>query len=54
MNAVSEIIQALQLTNCSTLRSRIEQHNQRYDVVTARAVAYADQILQRAVSKTKK
>lgn len=54
MTAVSAIIEELWLSNCSTLRSRIENHKQRYDIVTARAVAYADQLMAWAVPKTTK
>ena len=31
--------------NCKALHGRVEDHKKKYDVVTARAVAYADKLL---------
>lgn len=49
VDAINEMINALKLLNCRAIRSRIEDHTSRYDVVTARAVAYADKIIPRCV-----
>lgn len=54
MTAVQAIIDNQNITNCSTVRSRAEDHKKRYDIVTSRAVAYADQLLQRSLPRLKK
>jgi len=54
VTVVTDMATTLWLDNCTTVRSRVEEHKKRYDVVTARWVAYADQLLQRAVPKVKK
>lgn len=51
---IEDMINVLWLKNCTALRWRAEEHKQKYDLVTARWVAYADKILQRAVPKTKR
>ena len=43
--AVQEMAGELWLDNTQTLRSRAEDHHQRYDIVTARAVAHVDTLL---------
>jgi len=49
MTAVQAIIDNQWISNCSTVRSRAEDHKKRYDLVTSRAMAYADQLLQRSL-----
>ncbi len=43
------MIAELGLTNVKAIRSRIEDHHQTYDIVTARAVAYITELLPRCV-----
>jgi len=45
--AINDMAQSLGLSNCSAIHSRVEEHNTTYDIVTARAVAYADKLLPR-------
>ncbi len=52
--AINEMIATLKIPNCTAVRSRIEEHNKRYDLVTARAVTYADQLLERSLPVLKK
>ena len=53
--AVSEILDELSVKNVEMMRTRIEEiKNQTFDLVTARAVAYADKILNRATPLVKK
>lgn len=52
--AVQAIADALDLANLTTIWSRIEHHQQQYDLLTARAVAYADQLIQRSLPLVKK
>lgn len=47
INAINDMAQYLWLDNCTAIHDRIEEHTTRYDVVTARAVAYADTLLPR-------
>ena len=47
VQAVQEMIQALKLKNAKALRSRSEELQQTFDVVTARAVGYVDKLLTR-------
>lgn len=49
--AVSEMIATLWLTNVKVLWWRIEDHTDTYDLITARAVAYADKLLPRIVPR---
>lgn len=53
MTAVQSIINELWIKNCSTIRSRAEDHKKRYDIVMSRAVAYADQLLERSLPRMK-
>ena len=53
--AVWEILDELGVKNVEMMRTRIEEiKNQTFDLVTARAVAYADKILNRATPIVKK
>lgn len=53
--AVSEILDELEVKNVKMKRTRIEDiKGQTFDLVTARAVAYADKILNRATPLVKK
>ncbi len=54
LSAVQEIAQWLELTNVSTVRSRAEDHKEKYDMITARAVGYADKLFLRALPLLKK
>lgn len=49
VDAVNTMIAELWLTNAKAIRSRIEDHHQIYDIVTARAVAYITELLPRCV-----
>ncbi len=53
--AVSEILDELGVKNVEMMRTRIEDiKNQTFDLVTARAVAYSDKLLNRATPLVKK
>ena len=53
--AVSEILKELEVKNVEMMRTRIEDiKNQTFDLVTARAVAYSDKLLNRATPLVKK
>ena len=53
--AVSEILEELEVKNVEMMRTRIEDiKNQTFDLVTARAVAYSDKLLNRATPLVKK
>lgn len=54
MKAVQAIIDEIEIPNCSTIRSRAEDHKVRYDIVMSRAVAYADKLMQRSLPRMKK
>lgn len=45
ITAINDMIKALNLNNCKAVHARVEEHTQKYDIVTARAVAYADTLL---------
>lgn len=49
VSAITTMIEKMNLKNCKVIWSRIEDHHQTYDIVTARAVAYADKIIPRCV-----
>lgn len=49
VQAVQDIANKLWLDNVQIIWSRIEEHKKKYDIITARAVAYADKIITRAV-----
>jgi len=40
-----EMAQALGLDNVEVVRSRAEQHKKQYDILTARAMAYIDDLM---------
>ena len=53
--AVWEILEELEVKNVEIMRTRIEDiKNQTFDLVTARAVAYSDKLLNRATPLVKK
>lgn len=54
VEAVQQIADACGLKNVHTIWSRAEEHLTQYDIVTARAVAYADKIIPRCVPLCKK
>ncbi len=54
VDAINEMIGSLKLKNCIAIRTRIEDHHHQYDIVTARAVAYADKIIPRSLPLCKK
>lgn len=43
--AIMEMAQALGLDNVEVVRSRAEQHKKQYDILTARAMAYIDDLM---------
>lgn len=43
--AIESIVKYFGLTNVTTQRSRSEQHKKKYDLITCRAVAYADKLI---------
>lgn len=45
--AINEMIQNLNIPNAKALRTRAEDHKEKYDYVTARAVSYIDTLLSR-------
>ena len=47
VDAVNLMISELGIANAKAFRGRAEEHKTRYDVVTARAVAYADKLIPR-------
>lgn len=54
IDAINQMIEKLWLPDTEAIRSRVEDHRQTYDIVTARAVAYADKIIPRCVPLCKK
>lgn len=48
IDAVNAMIQELNLKNVKARRSRIEEYNDKFDYVTARAVAYIDKLWDRS------
>ena len=51
--AIEQIVKELWLSNVQTLRSRAEEAKLQVDILTARAVAYADKLFQRALPLVK-
>lgn len=47
IDVINDICSSVWLKNCSALHGRGEEHITKYDIVTARAVAYADTLLPR-------
>lgn len=54
INAVTSIKEALNIKNLTPVCSRVESFDGRFDIVTTRAVASLDKIIQYAVPKMKK
>ncbi len=54
IDAIADMVTKLWLENTSVLWWRIEEHTQQYDIVTARAVAYADKVIPRCNPLVKK
>ncbi|UFX83144.1 16S rRNA (guanine(527)-N(7))-methyltransferase RsmG [Candidatus Absconditicoccus praedator] len=54
IEAVNEIIEKLGIQNVYCKRGRAEQEKQNFDYITARAVGYADKLLQQITHLTKK
>lgn len=54
LTAVQAIADVLGAKNVSTIWSRAEDHKATYDIVTARAVTYADQLLHWSLPLVKK
>ena len=48
INAINDMIATLGITNAQGIRSRIEDHHQTYDMVTARAVTHMETLVDRA------
>jgi len=48
------MINELGMKNARAVRGRAEEHTDRYDIVTARGVAYADELFRRTVPLVKK
>ena len=54
IQAIFDIAETLKLTNVSLVRNRIEDMDQQFDIVTARAVAHVEKLIPRAQSLLKK
>lgn len=54
IDAINSMIQTLWLTDTTAIWARAEEHTVQYDIVTARAVAYADKIIPRCLPICKK
>ena len=54
VQAIAQMSQELGLDNITTVWTRVEEHTTTYDIVTARAVAYADVIIPRCIPLCKK
>lgn len=54
VEVVGQMINALWITNATTVWWRVEEYKQSYDLVVTRAVAYADQLFTRALPRVKK
>lgn len=54
VDAINDLIKQLELTDTKAIWTRAEEHKQTYDIVTARAVAYADKIIPRCLPLCKK
>lgn len=54
IDAITTMIQTLWLPDTKAVWTRAEEHTTQYDVVTARAVAYADKIIPRCLPLCKK
>ena len=54
IDAINSMIQTLWLPDTKAIWARAEDHHHQYDIVTARAVAYADKIIPRCLPLCKK
>lgn len=46
IDAINDIIRQLKLSNnCKAIHARVEEHKNKYDIITARAMAYSKKIL---------
>lgn len=54
VKVVKNLIQECQIKNAQIIRTRGENHNKKYDFVTARAVAYIDELLDYSYNLVKK
>lgn len=45
LKAINHITNTMDISNVKTIRSRAEDHKQKYDIITARAVSYIDTFL---------
>ena len=54
IDAINNMIQTLWLSDTKAIWVRAEEHHGQYDIVTARAVAYADKIIPRCLPICKK
>ncbi len=54
VDAINNMIQTLWFSNTKAMWTRAEEHHVQYDIVTARAVAYADKIIPRCFQMCKK
>ena len=54
IDAINSMIQTLWLPDTTAIWARAEEHHSQYDIVTARAVAYADKIIPRCLPLCKK
>lgn len=54
IKAIDEMCKTLEITNVKTIWSRIEETNETYDFITARAVGYIDKIIPRSYNILKK
>lgn len=54
VDAVNDMIQELGIQNAKAVRTRVEDFQGQFDVITARAVGYIDKILQRSYPLLKK
>lgn len=52
--AVADMANALGLKNVELVWSRAEQHKKQYDILTARAMAYIDDLMNRSYHLVKK
>ena len=51
VDVVNAMITELWLINAQAIRWRVEEHKKQYDLITTRAVAYADQLLSRSLPR---
>ena len=54
IRAINNMIEELWLSNAKAIRTRMEEHTEKYDYLTARAVAYIDKLRPRSQKLLKK